>query len=110
MIATAQMTHAGLRVPSKRRCVAMFADFAPGATADWLKRLYDACKLRWRYRIPGAPAERALFRNLCAPMLAFENEFLAFARPLNQAALAQHDNYAAPRAQDRMRWVAYPGE
>jgi hypothetical protein len=110
MIATAQMTHAGLRVPSKRRCVAMFADFAPSATADWLARIYDACKLRWRYRVPDAPAERALLRNLCAPMLAMENDFLAFARPLNRVALTQHDNYASPRAQDRVRWVAYPGE
>jgi hypothetical protein len=110
MIATVRMTSAGLRVPSKRRCVAMFAEFTPGATADWLARLYDACKLSWRYRIPDAPAERALFRDLCAPMLVVENDFLAFARPLTLAALDQHDNYASPRAQDRLRWVAYPGE
>lgn len=107
MIATARLTHSGLRVPSKRRCIAMYAEFAPGATADWLTQLYGACKGRWHYHIPDAPAERALFRDLCAHMLAFENDFLAFARPLNEEALALRDSYGWPRAQDRLRWIGY---
>jgi predicted nucleotidyltransferase len=108
MIAAARLTHAGQRVPSKRRCVELYAELAPGESSTWLADLYTACKARWGYRVPDSPAERAELRALCAPMLAFENEFLAFARPLNGAALIAQDDYGWPRACDRLRWVAYP--
>ena len=108
MIATARLTHAGQRVPSKRRCVEWYAGLAPGESAAWLAALYAACKGRWRYRVPSDPAERVELRALCAPMLAFENDFLSFARPLNESALAAKDEYSWPRACDRLRWVAYP--
>jgi predicted nucleotidyltransferase len=108
MIATSRLTHAGQRVPSKRRCVELYARLAPGEPAEWLASLYAACKARWGYGVPNSPAERAELRTLCAPMLAFENDFLAFARPLNEAALTARDEYSWPRACDRLRWVAYP--
>lgn len=107
-IAAARLAHASQRTPSKRRCVELYARLAPGESATWLAALYATCKSRWRYRIPESPAERAKLRTLCAPMLAFENDFLAFARPLTQAALAVQDEYIRPRARDRLRWVAYP--
>lgn len=108
MIATARLTHAGQRVPSKRRCVERYSGLAPGESSAWLANLYAACKAEWSYRVPDNPAERARLRALCAPMRAFENDFLAFARPLNEAALAVQDDYNWPRACDRLRWVAYP--
>jgi hypothetical protein len=109
MIASARLTHAGQRVPSKRASVALYQAFAPGATSAWLTRLYVTFKARWRYQIPNNVAERAKLRALCAPMLAFENDFLAFARPLTEAALARpRENYGWPYARDRLHWVSYP--
>jgi predicted nucleotidyltransferase len=109
MIATARLTHAGQLVPSKRASVQLYQAFVPDASAAWLADLYTACKARWRYHIPSEPGERAAFRALCAPMLAFENDFLAFARPLTEAALrTAHDDYGWPYARDRLRWIAYP--
>jgi predicted nucleotidyltransferase len=107
MIASARLTHAGQRVPSKRACVELFQALAPGETATWLTSLYATFKARWRYQIPDDPAQRAELRALCAPMLAFENDFLAFARPLTEAALTASDSYGAPYARDRLAWVAY---
>lgn len=108
MIATSRLTHAGQRVPSKRRCVELYTRLAPGESAAWLGALYTTCKSSWRYQVPDNLAERAKLRTLCAPMLAFENDFLAFARPLNEVALASRDEYLKPRARDRLRWVTYP--
>ena len=90
MIATARLTHVGKRVPSKRRCVEMDGELTLDESAGWLTALYSACKTRWRYRVPDDQVGRAA----CAPMLAFENDFLAFARPLNEAALIAQDEYS----------------
>ena len=109
MIASARLGHAGQRVPSKRASVELYATLAPGASATWLTDLYAACKARWRYHLPEDTAERARLRDLCAPMLSFENDFLAFARPLTATALqGPREDYGWPYARDRLRWVSYP--
>jgi nucleotidyltransferase-like protein len=109
MIATARLTRAGQRIPSKRASVERYRAFAPGEVSDWLAALYDACKMRWSYHIPNDPAERAALRDLFTPMLAFENDFLAFARPLTEEALrTAHDEADWTYARDRLRWIAYP--
>ncbi len=70
----------GQMVPAKSASTRMYRELIGDAWAPWLEELYDTGRRRWEYRVPSDRVERRHLRDLCAPMLAFENHYLRLYR------------------------------
>jgi predicted nucleotidyltransferase len=88
---------AGRTVAAKGASVRLYRELIGDDRAPWLEALYEWGNRRWGYRIPAAPAERRRLHNLCAPMLAFENHYLALYRDYLLARLRREDGEDAER-------------
>jgi hypothetical protein len=71
---------AGRMVGTKDESVRVYRETIGDVWADFVEAMYTQGKQAWSYRVPGATADRALLRDLCARMLAFENHYLAIYR------------------------------
>lgn len=81
--------HAGRMVPAKSASVRNYGEVIGDAWAPWLEELYDTGRRRWEYRVPDDPAGRRHLRDLCGPMLAFENHYLRLYRRFLLSELGQ---------------------
>jgi hypothetical protein len=63
-------------VPGKQQAIELFQREIGGIWAPFVERVFERCKLEWKYLVPEAEGERMELRKLCQQMLAFENEFL----------------------------------
>lgn len=70
----------GRMVPAKSASVHIYREAIGDEWAPWLDDLYDTGRQRWEYRVPADPAGRRHLRDLCGPMLAFENHYLRLYR------------------------------
>ena len=63
-------------VPGKQQAIQLFQQSIGGIWAPFVERVFERCKLEWKYLVPEAERERIELRELCQRMLVFENEFL----------------------------------
>lgn len=76
-IATARVVQQTQRyVSGKQQAIALFQQEIGGRWGPFVARVFEGCKLEWKYLLPEGERERKELRELCRHMLAFENEFL----------------------------------
>jgi hypothetical protein len=76
----------------------------------FLTSLYEQCKTAWGYRIPEHATERALLRELCRRMLAFENHYLERYCRYLLGELASLEPARQIFAVRRLAQAIYPGD
>ncbi len=99
----------GQTVVAKSASVRLYKDLVNDSWTRWLEALYEQGARRWGYLVPDEPVERRELRDLCAPMLAFENHYLRLYRDY---LLAQLDHGAASKrlAVQRLSTAIYPDD
>ena len=66
----------GLRTTRRAEVLARWREREDGEHTDLLAGVFERCRERWSYRIPGDPEERAWLRGACERALGFERRFL----------------------------------
>jgi predicted nucleotidyltransferase len=75
--------------------------------ARLVEDVFEYCRVRWDYRIPDGPGERAHLYGLCEQALAFENHFLMRYKDFLLADLQQPDSVIQLRAARRLGQLVY---
>jgi hypothetical protein len=76
---------------------------------EWVglvEAVFERCRLRWGYGVPGGAAERAELRALCEGVLGFENHFIDRYREFLAQELRHDDPAVARRAAQAMERLA----
>jgi hypothetical protein len=110
-IATAIVAlHSGAYVGTKRDSVALYRKHIHDEWMDLVEQVYDACKVRWQYRVPTKPSDQEQLRALCQRALDFENHFFALYRSYLLDELNSSEREGQLRALERLGQIIYPDE
>jgi predicted nucleotidyltransferase len=95
------------RAGGKSEAFGLFGRVVGGPWAGFVGDIFEQGKLRWRYRVPEAPSERAALRALCAQMAGFENTAMLIYRGFweRQARCAVEE--ARRWAEERQRRIVF---
>jgi hypothetical protein len=85
-----------------------YAIWVGGEWAALVAEVFDLCRNRWDYRIPGARSDLDHLRDICRQTLRFENAFLERYRDWLLAELRSQDSAAQLAAVRRLGQVIYP--
>lgn len=84
---------------TKRDAVRMYGEYVSDEHSQFIERIYECCKLIWRYGIPQDADERQQLRDLCYQVPGFENHLMvSYVEYLNrflQQGERSHDFAAA---------------
>ena len=75
--------------------------------ATLVEDVFEYCRVRWDYRVPDTPSERAQLYELCEHALAFENHFLMRYKDFLLADLQQPDVPIQLHAARRLGQLVY---
>ena len=75
--------------------------------ATLVEDVFEYCRVRWDYRVPNMPSERAQLYELCKHALSFENHFLMRYKELLLADLRQPDAAIPLHAARRLGQLVY---
>jgi hypothetical protein len=64
-------------VADKRTAIVEYRAQINDEWAEHLEAVHHFCRVQWGYRVPEAPADRAILRQLCQRQLEHENHFLS---------------------------------
>ena len=105
-IATALVVlRTSLYVADKRTAIVAYRQHIDDAWAAHLEDIHQHCRVRWGYRVPQAPADQALLRQLCRDELAFEKHFLAIYRDELRREQHSDDEHARAVARERLQQI-----
>lgn len=108
-LAAAAVARTGEYSATKRKTFEAHRQHVNDAWTPLFQDLY-ACRQRWGYRVPQAPADREHLRGLCARMLEAENHFLAGYRDYLLAELQRGEVADRVLAARRLGEILYPGD
>ena len=110
-IATAIVAlQSGAYVGTKGDSVTLYRKHIHDQWTDFVEQVYEACKVRWQYRIPTNTNDQEQLRALCQRALGFENHFFALYRSYLLDALHTSQPEDQLRAVERFGQMIYPGE
>lgn len=105
MTTTLLAMQTGEQVGSKQASIERYRQQIGGEWAELAAALYRACKTDWRYQIPEAEHEQQRLRDLCAQLLAFENDFIAQGRGRLRANVQHSDETVRHFAAEALRRI-----
>lgn len=101
---------AGQLVESKRASVALYRRHINDEWAPFVEDVYQKGNREWGYSVPTEQRDRAVLRDLCARMLAFENHYLTIHLDYTLGELRRPGIGNALFAARRLGEVIYPDE
>ncbi|WP_257461051.1 nucleotidyltransferase domain-containing protein [Archangium lipolyticum] len=100
---------AGRYACSKREIIEAHRQHVNDAWSLLFEQIY-ACRKRWGYRVPEAPADQEHLRSLCARILDAENLFLGSYKDFLLAELQRGEVRDRVLAARRLGEILYPGD
>ncbi len=101
---------AGRYVARKSECYKMYRACFDDEWGELLQDIYESCRGKWNYLIPGDLKERKRLRAICERTLTFENHFLQVYKEFVLAELRSADSQGVLQALSVLQKIVYQDE